>query len=71
MTIIPRDPITKSGWKNLSFEYLSKQTGSKLKRGLEKHAYMYDEIVIDTKYPVAHEMKLGPTQSGLIQLLDR
>ena len=31
---------------------------------------MYDEIVIDTKYPVGHEMKIANTQSGLIQLLD-
>ena len=70
MTIIPRDPTTRSGWKNTSFDYLSRQTGARLQRGLENHAYMYDEIVIDTKYPVGHEMKIANTQSGLIQLLD-
>ena len=70
MTIIPRDPITRSGWKNLSFQYLSKQTGEKLQKGLEKHAYMYEEIVINTKYPVVHEMKIATTSSGLIQVLD-
>ena len=70
MAIIPRDPVTRTGWKNLSFEYLSKQTGEKLKKGLEKHAYMYDEIVLNTKYPVDHSMKLSTTESGLIHLLD-
>ena len=42
LTIIPRDPITKMGWKNLSFEYLAKQTGEALQKGLEKHSYMYE-----------------------------
>ena len=70
LTIIPRDPTTNSGWKNTSFDYLSRQTGARLQKGLENHAYMYDEIVIDTKYPVGHEMKIANTQSGLIQLLD-
>ena len=71
MTIVPRDPITKSGWKNVSFQYLSKQTGENLQRGLENHAYKYEEIVINTKYPVAQEMKIATTSMGLIHLLDR
>ena len=71
MTIVPRDPITRSGWKNVSFQYLSKQTGKNLQRGLENYAYKYEEIVINTKYPVVHEMKIANTRAGLIHLLDR
>ena len=67
MAIIPRDPITKAAWKNSSFNYLSKQTGIALQKGLERHAYMYDEIVVSTRYPVDHEMKLA--NFGLVHLL--
>ena len=70
MAIIPRDPVTRTGWKNLSFEYLSKQTGEKLKKGLEKHAYMYDELVLNTTYPVDHQMKLATREMGLVHLLE-
>ena len=69
MAIIPRDPATKTGWKNLSIEYLAHKTGEKLQAGLEKHAYLYDEIVLSTKYPVEHQTKLANGGSGLIQLI--
>ena len=69
MAIIPRDPATKTGWKNLSIEYLAHKTGEKLQTGLEKHAYLYDEIVLSTKYPVEHQTKLANGGSGLIQLI--
>ena len=45
IAIIPRDPGTGAGWKNGSTEYLQDQTGEALQGGLERHAFLYDEIV--------------------------
>ena len=69
LVIIPRDRVTKTGWKNLSFEYLANKSDVELQKCLESHAYMYDEVVVKTKYPVDHHIKLANTASGLIQLL--
>ena len=70
LAIIPRNPRTQSGWKNTSFEYLAKKKGGELQKGLEKHAYKYDEIVFNTKYPVEHKMKISNRISGLIHLVE-
>ena len=42
---------------------------NKLKRGLEKHAYLQDEIILQTRYPAARETRLSGTGFALVHFL--
>ena len=48
---------------------MDQKSDIELQRSLGSQAYMYDEVVVKTKYPVHHQIKLANTVSGLIHLL--
>ena len=53
----------------MSTEYLVDQEGESLKKGLEKHAYLQDEIILQTRYPAARETRLSGTGFALVHFL--
>ena len=69
ITIIARDPVSTTGWKNLS-QSLEGYTGERLKKELESKAYLYHELVLGTRFPVSQQTKLSDLHYGLVHLLD-
>ena len=61
--------MSTNGWKNFS-QSLGAHTGERLKKELESKAYLYHELVLDTRFPVSQQTKLSASQAGLVHLLD-
>lgn len=53
----------------MSIEYLVDQTGDGLRRGLEKHSYLQEEIILQTRYPAATETRLSGSPYALVHFL--
>ena len=53
----------------MSIEYLVGQTGEKLKKGLERHAYLHQEVILTTRHPVNTQTRLSNTNNALVHFL--
>ena len=70
MAILSVDPITGIGWKSTNDSNLLNATGDELRKGLEDISYLYEEVVLDTRYPSSHYTLMSDNFNGLVQVLE-
>ena len=70
MAILTVDPITGIGWKSTNDSNILNATGDELRKGLEDISYLYEEVVLATRYPASHYTLMSDNFNGLVQVLE-